>query len=384
LSTDADAGATYGVTLANTATPTQIYTLVPSNTGFSGTYGTYYTYNGAAIPAGTYTVTLNVTAAANYGAAATQITLGRYDWAVYKITDPAGKPALSRIAHGEGQAGTPISYDATHIYWGVWGGTRSYYQFDTSSPPSAANPAVFTPNSGNGDDFYGAGAALVSIYGVPYVVFGSDSATVYVRSTSSFGASGGSFTLPVPAFRIRSSIALSGGKVYFTSYSPTAGNAYVWSALTADLPTASSALPGSLARVMLPVGYTTTSTPVISSNGYIYVGYSIFNSYPGAGGVVAIDASAFTSTIDVYSGDPVQASPIVYSNDADDYVCFTTNSDAGKGYCYCFDTSFPTVPATIAWSAGGTSSNPYAVQGFASDGGYLVYGDDGNYLYIMH
>jgi hypothetical protein len=83
------------------------------------------------------------------------------------------------------------------------------------------------------------------------------------------------------------------------------------------------------------------------------------------------------------NGDPVQASPIVWSDTDDeiDYIYFTTNSANGKGYAYSYTVGGS---AAALWNAGGTSNNPYAVQGFASDGGYLIYGDDGNYLYIMH
>jgi hypothetical protein len=84
----------------------------------------------------------------------------------------------------------------------------------------------------------------------------------------------------------------------------------------------------------------------------------------------------------IYSGDPVQASPIVYSGSYYDLIYFTTNSSTGKGYCYYYDTNYPY--SEPVWSAGGTSANPYAEQGFASDNGYLVYGDDANNLYIMH
>jgi hypothetical protein len=130
---------------------------------------------------------------------------------------------------------------------------------------------------------------------------------------------------------------------------------------------------------------------VISANGYVYVGsYGYDANFNGIGLVQAVAVAGFSPTstvIDVYGTkaaplDPVQSSVIVYTSAPWNYVYFTTNSGSGAGYCYRHNVTSGAVQSV--WSAGGTSSNPYAVQGFASDGGYLVYGDDGNYLYIMH
>ena len=118
-----------------------------------------------------------------------------------------------------------------------------------------------------------------------------------------------------------------------------------------------------------------------------YVGASEYNStiFAMVGSVEAYDLS-LTPLGAVYSGDPVQASPIVYSTSrpAMDYVYFTSNTSApfgnvGGGYCY----SFNGTAANQEWVELGTSGNTYAVQGFSSDGNCLVYGDDGNYLYVM-
>jgi hypothetical protein len=121
----------------------------------------------------------------------------------------------------------------------------------------------------------------------------------------------------------------------------------------------------------------------------VYAGYN--NGFT-SGGVVVIPASAFGSVITtVYSGDPVQSSPIVWSDEGNemDYVYFTTNADytystppTHNGYCYSVDVSgSPPVPSLV-WNPG--TGGTYALQGFASDGGYVVYGDDGNTLYIFH
>jgi outer membrane protein assembly factor BamB len=66
--------------------------------------------------------------------------------------------------------------------------------------------------------------------------------------------------------------------------------------------------------------------------------------------------------------------------DLDDYIYFTTNSSSGAGYCYSFDF----VTGTQMWSAAATSGNKYALQGFSAANQFLIYGDDGDYLYIVH
>ena len=189
-----------------------------------------------------------------------------------------------------------------------------------------------------------------------------------------------------PNDKIRSSVVFDANSqcFYFTSrYTDSSTSTYtgeVW-----QLPYLAIFQSGTLATLAYNVTLSnaSTSTPVISDNEYVYVGtYNDFTS----GTVEAVSVYLFpgTPTKIIYSGGPVQASPIVYSDGVEDYIYFTTNSGTGKGYCYYFDTSSPTTPATLEWSAGGNSANPYAEQGFASDNGYLVYGDDSNNLYIMH
>ncbi|HQC35798.1 MAG TPA: hypothetical protein PL035_01785, partial [Bacillota bacterium] len=129
-----------------------------------------------------------------------------------------------------------------------------------------------------------------------------------------------------------------------------------------------------------------TSTPVISDSGYVYFGVHTAG-WPSHGGIIGTQASTFNSLFSVYgsaypgtpTGEPVQASPIVYTYDGTDYIYFTTNSGSGKGYCYKYDG----FDAGLAWQAGGASGNRYSMQGFASDNGWLVYGDDGGMLYII-
>jgi hypothetical protein len=342
----------------------------------ANTSGTYVTYNGEQIPAGTYTVAIVIPNTGTADITASTLSLTRYDWELYSVSaiNTAAPYKSAALANGEGQFNTPISYDGSSIYWGIWGGTKSYYQYNKST----AALTTFTPNGTAGDNFYGAGAYSDGTY----VYFGSDSGTVYIQNAAAFATTVKtlSVTSTATAGQIRSTIAYdaAGGNMYFTSKG-TGSAGYLWQITGAGTDAALSA--------PITLSNNSTSTPVISANDYIYVGYS--NGF-SAGGVEAVRARTFSGTpIPIYTGDPVQASPIVYSgvdpetNDDIDYVYFTTNSGTGKGYCYPYDVS--TVTVLTPWNAGGTSANPYALQGFAaSDDGYLVYGDDGNYLYIMH
>ncbi len=134
-----------------------------------------------------------------------------------------------------------------------------------------------------------------------------------------------------------------------------------------------------------------TSTPAISENGILYVGTSYFDEdFVGHGTVQAFNTSSLEHIARIYEGDAVQSSPVVHSQNDDvyenDYVYFTTNSATGAGQCYLLKKEIRSGSTAIehCWTAGGTSANRYALQGFSADSGYLIYGDDGNRLYIMN
>ena len=383
---------TYTVTLTNTLTG-KSYTLVPSGTAFSGSYGTYYTYNGGQIPAGTYTLTL----AATGGTSISYISLSRFDWALYSINIANGTP--TRVAFGEGQANTPINTDSSYIYWGIWGGDRSYYQLPVGATTST-NLKKYTP-SGNPytpdgkDDFYGAGAVIVG----GYVYFGSDSGTLYKVDVATFTARSSLYLhaggyLGTGSGEIRSTLVYYNNLLYFTMDGGGVTGYLVSIDINFGNPLSSRALPA-----------TSVSTPVISDNGYVYVGWNGYSTttFTSVGGVMGIQAGftgrgGTTGLFPVYTGDPVQSSPIVYSARTGlpasytDYVYFTTNADHTydvtpvtnhNGYCYQVGgvgTGSPSPSLTWNPATGGT----YALQGFSSDGGYLVYGDDGNTLYIFN
>jgi hypothetical protein len=356
---------------------------------YGGDTFTLYNNSGSIVPGGQYTLTLTVMNNTGADITATAIALNVSRWAFYSVV--ASNGSVTRLATGYGQANTPISYDRSdgkYLYWGIYGGDRTYYEYSLSG-------GYLFPLNGVTDDFYGAGAAFIG----SYAVFGSDSGTLYLVNLGSFNI-GPYQAHPMnsnfPNDKIRSSIAVDQGgtNVYFTSTytDPGAGiyDSELWQLSVNEVLANSNPLPS---NAWVPLTNASTSTPVISANNIIYVG--TYNGFTG-GTVDAYDPGNRAATVPtppsfraaVYKGDPVQSSPIVWSTgvgpgpNRNDYIYFTTNSGIGRGYGYSFMLSSNT--PTQIFAAGGTSSNPYAVQGFSADNGYLVYGDDGNYLYIMH
>jgi hypothetical protein len=287
------------------------------------------------------------------------------------------------VSPNGGQANTPLTIYDNYLYYGTISGPTNYFQVDLTAP---VGTNVLSYSSGNRE--YWAGAVEVTIDKTNYVVFGSDGGYLHLSEVGANFANAGTqidlsqvvsgITNPG---NVRSTVSLSGNdsNIYFTSQ-----GGYLW---RADVSTLLSASP-TFAAIALPAGVSSTSTPAISENGYIYAGY-----YEGfsSGGVVAATDTDFANPVapssvldNIYTVDPVQSSPIVWSTEDDeDYIYFTTNSSNGKGYCYYWVVGDDTT-INEEWAAGGTSGNPYAVQGFSADGGYLVYGDDGNNLYIVH
>ncbi len=367
----------YTVTLSNGNTT---YTLVNNETASSAWAGTYATYNGAQISAGTYTLTFTINSLdTNATATLSTLTMSRYDWRLYSISDAntTNKVLSDVLASGEGQINTHINSIGGYLYFGGFGGEHSYYQYgpidDENTDPSLTK---FTPNTQ--EDFYYAGASKSSKNNTNYVVFGSESGKVYVRPVgATFGTATGSVinlaSKQSACGPIRSSICVKDG-VWYLSSRGTGSNGYLWKITdgTTSDPTV----------VYRQLNGNSTSTPVVSNNNYVYVGYS---SGYSSGGVVCVPANFTSSTTltSIYSGHPVQSSPLVYTYGGYDYVYFTTNHENGKGYCYSWYAGYQATIANV-WALGGTSGNPYAVQGFSSENGYLVYGDDGNYLYIIH
>jgi hypothetical protein len=299
---------------------------------------------------------------------------------------------------GGGQANTPITNYGQYLYYGTLSGGANYFQIDLS------DSSIKSYSSGTRQ--YWAGAAQISTEEGAYMVFGSDGGYLHLTPAGQyFGDPDPDISVSINLAEVitgltapgnvRSTVSVDGTNtyIYFTSQ-----GGYLWQATIAELLDPTEDQTFSAIELGSPVSLpSATSTPALSRSGplltkYIYTGY--YTGPNGAGGVAAATESDFdsptpgpipVSVLDtVYSGGAhegaVQSSPIVYTNGSWDYIYFTTNTEEGIGYCYRFNG----VTAQKRWAAGGASGNRYAVQGFSSESGYLVYGDDGGRLYIMH
>jgi hypothetical protein len=305
-----------------------------------------------------------------------------------------------------GQLNTPITKYGNYLYFAGYSGDNYYYQYDLSAS---------TLKHFKGENvFYWVGAIVVNVAGTDYVVFGGDNSGdsdtrggyLYYRSVADFENTGGTYDLKnfLPASddhvpgSVRSSISRDSKYLYFTSQGanprvPMDRQGYIWRADIASLTNLDAETLKSIE--LTDAGgraSSSTSTPAISDNGVIYVGLYKSGSY--SGGIAAFDQGSFTKlhswnvTLPIVEIDgavninAVQASPVVWSDvvNETDYVYVTTNVSGGSGYCYSFDTR--SLNAELVWEAPGDSY--FALQGFASDNGYLVYGDDSDILYIFH
>lgn len=401
--------------------------LVPS-TNFTGSWGTIYTYNGTPIPvqnspSGTpinalnyinYAVKITVSGGTD-STVGNMVKIGNYRFGIHKITNAhTASPNVTMMQNFDGQVNSPIGYgkavmygfSGDSIFITKWGGDGGYIEININTGMTAG---------GRNHNSYNAGVTTFTRNGTNYGVYGTDEGILCVIGGLTFDTESGHM--------IRSSIAIaadSTGKeyAYFTSYNGTEGK--LWKIPVDDFAThyqlnyqdyMDAVVRMKTSYIELPGA--STSTPVISENGYIYVGWHKYDylNFTSIGGVVGVSVDDFfenDALFDVYGngitlsnpvGDPVQSSPIVFSDTTEDaevdYIYFTTNSYAGAGYCYYNDIGQGS-GADILWTAGGGTTNPYAVQGFAAGEitkkidnkdvviPYLVYGDDSNALYIFN
>ena len=367
-------------------------------------YGPWTLFNlsGSLVNSGTYDLVFTVTNNTGSDITATSLQFLTSGWNLWQVDVSVASPTPVLLGTGDGQANTHLEYYSDQhqfIYFGIYEGDRSYYQY-------LINSGTLTRFNAQ-DDFYWAGAMAVRLTGNGQAVFGGDSGKIYVQDATNFGAPGGIIILdnsaatPTnPVGKVRSTIVVNGtnnatSTIYFTSTGTI--NGLLWTMPTANLPTTATTITITTC-VDIPNSDTSVSTPVISANGILYVGTSAYNTstFTSTGTVQAFNSTTLAQLATVYTGDPVQASPIVYSNTTPgvnraDYVYFTTNADHTydptpvtnhNGYCYRVGLTILTNPVpSLAWNpvTGGT----YALQGFASDNGYVIYGDDSSNLYIF-
>lgn len=354
--------------------------------GTSSAYGgefNLYNNTGVYVPAGTYNVTIELynTGTGASSVSSTGIVCATSRWRLYKITGAnTDNPMSTMVANGYGQINTHINTGSNKLFFGIFEGDRCYYQFD----PSDNSLIDFTPTGG--DDFYWAGAAKVG----SSMVFGSESGKVYKRPIGTgFGNGTGKVinlsnyaTNPGP---VRSSVCNDGSYLYLTTR-----NGLLWRLNTT--------LTSAIAIDIKDSNYIqySTSTPVVSENDYIYVGGYSTTYDPDTwdvhycGAVKAVSTGSFssnTSPITVWSASDnasVQSSVIVYSPtiSTTDYLYYTTNGDAGCGYCVSFNTT--NGANSILWDTASQTTNNFTLQGMAAENGYVVFGNDSNHLFIVH
>lgn len=370
-----------------------------TSAGYEGYEFCLYNQTGVEIEAGTYTVTIMLSPGSACEGSTKLRSVTPY-WLLYKLNTSASTvtPSVVLDANGNdvggpGQANTPITgttYNGhEYIYFGIYDGNSVYYQYDYT----ANTLTFFTPDEAN-DGFYWAGAAIVD----SNVVFGAENGYVYSRPIgSTFGSANGkkvnlnTVDNSIKPGKVRSSICYdaAGGYLYLTT-----SNAYLWRLSTnlLDASYVSFRDAGKQTDANVYV-LNSSSTPVVSNSGRIYVGgYNIYWKDDGTsvykGALKNVKKSEWTSetTPTVYTNwqsadsGAIQSSPVVsfVATQQMDYVYFTTNGPAGK--LICQRSHRLSNSGTTMWSA---ESGTYTLQGIAvSDDGYIVFGNDNNRLFV--
>ncbi len=336
---------------------------------------------------GTYTITVSVTGANVI------IDYVTYSWqtGVIKVVDRDGNIVEENLASASygGQINTPVMIYDDYLYFGTYNGLNHYYQVyigeDVPNGKEHGDTAILTGKN----HYYWAGAIQVENNDTNYIVFGGDGGYLYWREEGAFGGnlypvsttdgSNGVYNLStlggVTAGNVRSSISRDDDYLYFTSQGDT-NSSYIWRFPVDKV--GCTVTSADIKKVAL-TGKSSTSTPAISSNGRIYVGY-----YGSTGGGVDVLDSTFTGKTNIIDlgSNSVQSSIIVYTpaNSTTDYIYFTTNAAAGAGYCYSYDGS----TATLVWqTAYDSNKSTYVLQGMACSGKYVTFGNDKNTFYVI-
>lgn len=387
------------IVLVNTATQAEL------NLGNNSYYGgnmIFYNLSNTVVPEGTYNLKLHVV---NNTAADNTLVLTTADatiptWDLVEITDITSEvPAVAYLTNGPthyddntyqgyGEPNTPLKIFDNKLYFGINDGDRCYYQYNIEGNSSFNSTTAkrFVPEEEN-NDFYWAGATAIGDNNA-YIAFGSDQGLLYVQNSIDFSNVIVVELIPGEneAGAVRSSIVVDANRqyVYFTSQ-----GGYLWRIPVTDL-VAGNVPEEDIVYVNLATGLGLTSassvsTPTITADGTIYVGYSTYEGTNEVGGVwigkSGTSGITYTNKIDMQA--PVDSSPLVYNDGTADYVYFTTNNGSGAGYCWKVTNGAPDTAAT--WTVGSDpSSGSYTLQGMSvGANGTLVFGNDLEKLYVI-
>lgn len=359
---------TYKVYLNNNTTP-----LITANLASTFTHVINESVSNSGLVTGTNTIKIEVIATGEHDGTSRSpyVQLGYFrlfeeSAAVMRVNRSSG--AKQTVVNGiHGQINTPLTIQGNYIYFGsYYAGGGKYFQANISGSTFPVSAAEFD----SGVSHYWSGAYVNS----SYAYFGGFGGKLFYPSVSNFSSDTSNFINVAygsdTAGDICSSICYSNNKIYFTCK-----NGYLWCYdITNGTPVFSW---------YVDLEQPSTSTPVISTSGGIYVG--TYNGFSN-GNVYLVTAptnGVVGSKTAVFSGKPVQSSVIVKYNTSDsrDYIYFTTNSSDGAGYCYKIKLS--TGAISPVWNTTSSTGLTYTLQGMAAGSNCVVFGNDGSMLYIV-
>ena len=339
-------------------------------------YAINQSVSNSALVNGTNTVTIRITGTGNNDGTQKSPYVQLHN---FKLYEENGAVVRVRRSDGDkttivngipGQLNTPLTYKSGKLYFGsYYAGGGKYYQADISGTTFPVTPVEFN----SGKSHYWSGAYVNE----NYAYFGSYDGKLYWPSVTSFSTVSGHVKtvgteVSISAGDICSSVCYKNNKIYFTSK-----NGYLWCYdISAGTP---------VFNWYVDLEAPSTSTPVVSSSGIIYVGtYSGFTT----GSVYAVKAPTsgnIGTKYQLFNGKPVQSSVIVKFDNVNfcDYLYFTTNSSDGAGYCYQAVSTGSGVVGSPIWNTTTSTGLTYTLQGMAAGSNCVVFGNDGSKLYIV-
>jgi outer membrane protein assembly factor BamB len=260
------------------------------------------------------------------------------------------------------QLNSGIKYDAAtgDIYFGSWGSNGRFYCVEGDT----GIVKWYNVSSSNG--YYWATAAIIG----DYVVVGNEAGLV----TSYYKVNGtvaDTYDYDTGATApIRSGITYDSttGYIFYTVKTGTSNGDLV----AASFDTSNGHIGDTHTdetSTYLSASVTTTPTVVDS---YVFVNHG--------NGVAMYSASNLNTIATTGALAAMKSSPVVTKEGDYYYVYVVANNAGGTAYCLQFDPVFGYLGATT-WTPTGSD---YTLQGIAAADGWLVYGNDGGYIYGMY